>query len=142
MLYLWDPLPEDPFNALFLTSLLRRDPGVKVGRAKLNQALYSPAIVASYAEVFDFVDGHLRRIGELVRSHPFDLGNDRVTALADIPCIARQLRLLEPTLNTVMAKQRPKRPALVHPACSLRAYRRSERPARGTRLLTLAVMCL
>jgi len=62
VLYLWDPLPEHAYNALFLTSLLRRDPAVKVGRARANQALFSPAVAAAYAEVFDFRDGHLRRL--------------------------------------------------------------------------------
>jgi hypothetical protein len=63
VLYLWDPLPEYPYNALFLTSLLRHDPGIRVGRARVNQGLLSPAVAATYAEVFDFRGGYLSRIG-------------------------------------------------------------------------------
>lgn len=64
LLYLRDPFASTRYDPQFIASLIRGDHNLRVGRAKLNQALLSPAVAAMYDDVFDFEGGHLRRVGK------------------------------------------------------------------------------
>lgn len=62
LLYLRDPFDPNRYDPLFLSSLLRGDHDLRVGRAKANQFLLSPEALASYDAVYDYDNGHLSRI--------------------------------------------------------------------------------
>lgn len=62
LLYLRDPFDAGRYDPLYLSSLLRGDHGLRVGRVKRNQVLLSPKVIEAYDEVYDFENGHLHRI--------------------------------------------------------------------------------
>jgi len=64
LLYVRDPFSLDRYDPEFMASLVRGNHNLRVGRARSNQALLSPAVAALYDDVFDFENGHLRRIAK------------------------------------------------------------------------------
>lgn len=62
VLFLRDPFGLDRYDPQYIASLVRGDRDLRVGRAKSNQALLSPAVAAMYDDVFDFDNGRLDRV--------------------------------------------------------------------------------
>ena len=64
LLYLTDPFGLDRYDPEFIASLVRGEPDLRVGRARSNQGLLSPAAAAIYDDVLDFENGHLHRVAK------------------------------------------------------------------------------
>jgi hypothetical protein len=64
LLYLSDPFALDRFDPEFIATLVRGKRTLRIGRARANQALLSPAVAAMYDDIFDFENGHLHRIAK------------------------------------------------------------------------------